>query len=472
MLLPGKEFFNLGSKRVRLAPAFFLAAAILAGCAAGGGEGTDAGPARMEAGEPGAQLGASAGESTLSEADRQHGGREPVDERTPPGEDRPDGSERESAGGQTLPEESGSDMRESSAWNPRAPESGGQGNDQEEPDWTIPEKLDELPDAGVALYMAFDETGNNPRLLLEIDGERREVLRPDAVRWAYLNEADADHDGTVEIVITYSLGGGTGFSDGRMAVFRRDFTGIPFDEPLIALRKKMDMSMDHAKREIVLKAEGRSWRFPFPDEETDWWPEPYIGNVTGFSVRGDRLYSYVGLQASNSAFVADLYLGYVWDGKRLVTTDPEVHVPWQTTVPFQYEDEELGLSVRVPAGWFVDTGAFGEWSHAGEGFTILVEGHPENVIWNEVEDWITVTVPKENRSPAKKRATPKAKEAWEQVDVKMESGDEAVLYVVRVGESVELTFWSEKAEAVGMLREETFKKHRDAVVDMLASLES
>lgn len=391
------------------------------------------------------------------------------------GEEQPAGDERPSAAEQASPD-NGESGRRSGTPATDEPQSDEPQSDEprpdDEPDWTVPQKLDERPQAGAALYLAFDETGNNPRLLLEIGGERREVLWPESVQWASLHEADADHDGTAESVILYSQGGGTGVSEGRMAVFRRDFTEIVREDPLAALRDKMDMSMDHAKREIVLRAEGRSWRIPFPDEETDWWPEPYIGNATGFSVRDDRLYSAVGLQASIGWFVADLFLGYIWDGKRLVTTDPEVHVHRQTAVPYRYADERLGLSVRVPAGWFVDTGAFGDWSVAGEGFTVLVEGHPENVIWNDVKDRITVKVPQGTRPSDSQRRNGAAKDAREQVNVTMESGDKAVLHLVRIGKSVELTFWSEKAEAFGVLREAAFSRHRDAILGMLASLQA
>lgn len=333
-----------------------------------------------------------------------------------------------------------------------------------------PEKLDEWPGQGVALYQIRDEAGNSAQLLLEIDG-RIEMIWPAGVRWAYLNEADADQDGTAEIVVTYTAGGGTGVNDGRMAVYRRDFTDIPFDDPLEALENAMAMSMDHDKREIVLETDGRSWRIPFPDGETEWWPEPYIGHVVHYFVRDGRISANVGLQASIAWFPADLVLGYEWNGERLAATAPDVYVHKETGVAYRYEDRQAGLSLRVPAGWSVDKRAFVNGAAGEAGFTVLVEGHPDYTSEPETEDGITFTGTGD-RQPLRNRLDIALKEAWEQVDVTLASGEQAALHLVRLDGSVELLFWSDKAAAVGVLREDTFDRHRDALLAMFGSLEA
>jgi len=321
-----------------------------------------------------------------------------------------------------------------------------------------PEKLDERPEAGVTLFL--DEG-----LVLDINGERREVLRPGSIRWAGLHEADVDDDGTAEIVITYSLGGGTGFNDGRMAVFRRDFTAVPSDDdPLEALEGAMAMSMDHKRREIVLEADGRAWRIPFPDDETDWWPAPHIGNVIHYVVVDDRPAASVGLQVSTAWFPADLWIAYDWNGERLAVSAPEVHVHKETGHPYRYEDRRLGLALRVPAGWFVDTGAFGGEPAGGKSFAVLVEGHPERALRHDDRDRITVSA---GTGPA-----PKLKGAWEQIDVKLPSGETAALHFANASETVELWFLSDIAVANGVLWAETFNGNRDAIVEMLGSLET
>mgnify|MGYP001162070445 CR=1 FL=1 len=337
------------------------------------------------------------------------------------------------------------------------------------PNRTAPEKLDELPDRRAVLYQFRDEDGNPAGLLLEIGG-RREEIWPAGVRWAYLDEADADGDGTREIVVTFSAGGGTGANDGRVGVFRRDFASIPLDDPVVALKSAMAMSMDHDRREIVLETNGRSWRIPFPDDETDWWPEPHVGNVVTYAVRDDRLYASVGLQASNVWFPADCWLAYDWNGERLAATVPEVHVHKETGHPYRFEDHRLGLSVRVPAGWFVDTGAFGGEATGGERFAVLVDGHPERVLRHDDHDRITVTA---GTGPApKNREHAKLKGEGERVDVELPSGEKAVLHVAAAGETVELWFLSDIAVASGALQADTFNRHRDAIVQMLGSLET
>ncbi|OBR65728.1 hypothetical protein A7K91_14295 [Paenibacillus oryzae] len=124
---------------------------------------------------------------------------------------------------------------------------------------------------------------------------------------------DLDNDEEQELIIVLTTGYGTGIKDSEVHVLKKDFTEIPFPNPLDNAHSKLEDSLDQngEERSYTITVEGQSSQFTFKEEDAiEWFEKAVVGQSLSYRVEDDEIVAVLSVQVSPAMVVGDLEIPY------------------------------------------------------------------------------------------------------------------------------------------------------------------
>lgn len=124
---------------------------------------------------------------------------------------------------------------------------------------------------------------------------------------------DLDNDEEQELIIVLTLGYGTGMKNSEVHVLKKDFTEIPFPNPLDNAHSKLEDSLaqNGQERSYTITVEGQSSQFTFKEEDAvEWFEKAAVGQSLSYRVEDDEIVAVLSVQVSPAMVVGDLEIPY------------------------------------------------------------------------------------------------------------------------------------------------------------------
>lgn len=186
-----------------------------------------------------------------------------------------------------------------------------------------------LEDQKTYLSAASLKDGTFSDMTLSIDGRTKRFFWKTSGEPAFLPElryADVDGDGQDELIVILCKGEGTGtLAEEVHVVNPRDFSEIPVQNPLTALKKRTVSVID--KNGIKITIDGkRTMTFSTKEvsnlcgSKANWFGNLQLGSIVDYSMEGNRITANVGVQLSPSSFFGSYRLIYEYTNHQLVVS--------------------------------------------------------------------------------------------------------------------------------------------------------
>lgn len=177
--------------------------------------------------------------------------------------------------------------------------------------------LAESPAPGIGMFQG---------ITVRIDGQSKRFEWENVANPAYFPRVwtvNLDEDPDEEAVIVLTAGYGTGYSENRVHVLKRDFREIPVED---AIEKVRMLAVTRAEiepdtRNFTLEISEETHTFSYPEGDAGvWFDEIVFGNVTQYEVKDGMLVADVSVQVSPGQFPGDVVCQYAYrDGKLTVS---------------------------------------------------------------------------------------------------------------------------------------------------------
>jgi hypothetical protein len=128
-----------------------------------------------------------------------------------------------------------------------------------------------------------------------------------------LTALDLDNDQEQEFIITLTLGYGTGMKDSEVHVLKKDFTEIPFPNPLEDAQSKIEDSVTQKEQERAynITVAGQTSTFMFKEEDAvEWFEKAAVGQSLSYRVEDGEIVAVLSVQVSPAMVVGDLEIPY------------------------------------------------------------------------------------------------------------------------------------------------------------------
>jgi hypothetical protein len=128
-----------------------------------------------------------------------------------------------------------------------------------------------------------------------------------------LTALDLDNNQEQELIIFLTLGYGTGMKNSEVHVLKKDFTEIPFPNPLDNAHSKLEDSMvqNGQERSYTITVEGQSSHFTFKEEDAvEWFEKAAVGQSLSYRVEDGEIVAVLSVQVSPAIVVGDLEIPY------------------------------------------------------------------------------------------------------------------------------------------------------------------
>jgi len=163
-------------------------------------------------------------------------------------------------------------------------------------------------------------------ITVRIDGQSKRFEWQNAANPPYVPQVwtvNLDEEPDEEAVIVLTAGYGTGYSESRVHVLKRDFREIPAEDAVGKVRTlavtRSEMEPD--VRIFTLEAGGETHTFTYPEGDAGFWFEDIVfGNITQYAVKEGKLVAEVSVQVSPGEFPGTVVCQYAYrDGKLAVS---------------------------------------------------------------------------------------------------------------------------------------------------------
>ena len=129
-----------------------------------------------------------------------------------------------------------------------------------------------------------------------------------------LSLIDLDNDQEEEIIILLTLAYGTGMKESQVHVLRKDYTEIPFPNPLENAQSKIQDSVAQKGEERVytITVGGKTSSFTFKKlDAVDWFEKAVIGNTLSYRVVDHEIVAELSVQVSPGMVLGSLEIPYI-----------------------------------------------------------------------------------------------------------------------------------------------------------------
>lgn len=128
-----------------------------------------------------------------------------------------------------------------------------------------------------------------------------------------LNVMDLDNDQQQELVIFLTLGYGTGVRESQVHVLRKDYTEIPFPNPLDNAQSKIQdfVTQKGEERVYTITVGEQTSKLTFKEEDAvEWFEQAVVGNSLSYQVVDNEIVAVLSVQVSPGTVLGSLEIPY------------------------------------------------------------------------------------------------------------------------------------------------------------------